>query len=1392
MRIPTSTYRLQITEDFDLRTAARTLGYLHDLGVDWVYLSPLLASESGSDHGYDVADHSAVDPARGRSSGLSALSAEARRLGMGVLVDIVPNHVGVARPWENTWWWHVLTHGQDSPYAAAFDIDWEFGNGRVRIPVVGDDDLLPGGSIGGLRVEAGELHYHDQRFPLAPGTVGPVDDNPDAVHSRQNYELVSWRLADTELNYRRFFAVNTLVAIRVEDPEWFARSHEEVGRWFTDGLVDGLRIDHPDGLADPGKYLDDLAELTDGAYVLVEKILEPGEALPRQWATAGTTGYDALALIDRVLTDPAGEPTLTDLQARLRGRLLDWHSLSHDTKRAVADGILRSEVARIARDLRPLIEDSVTDPDDEPVAPGLVEDAIAELLAAFPVYRSYLPLGREHLDHAFASARSARPDLGHAFNALEPLLGDGAAAGTQRFQQTSGMVMAKGVEDCAFYRTSRLTSLNEVGGDPSVFAIAPAEFHEAMIHRQAEWPAAMTTATTHDTKRGEDVRARIAVLAELPDRWASWLERLLELAPVPEASFGNLLWQAVIGAWPASRERLHAYAEKAMREAGDRTAWTSVDVGYESAVHAAVDAAYDNPAVRGVLDEIMAAVVDAGWSNSLSAKLIGITMPGVPDVYQGAELWEQSLVDPDNRRPVDYDARRDLLASLGSDAARRPYGLDDPGAAKLLLTHRALTARRDDRERFTAYEPVAAQGEAAAHVLAFDRGGAVTVATRLPIGLAARGGWGDTRLDLPAGRWRDAVTGNLVESDGEGVTVADVLAEFPVALLLHLPEQPGARGRFDVWAPIPQRVTLVVGDRELPMRRGSGHWWTPSRPVDVPAGGVDYGYRLDEDPMVLPDPRSRCQPSGVHALSRTWEPTAFAWTDHGWRARPLAGSIIYELHIGTFTPAGTLDAAIDRLDHLVDLGVDIVELMPVHAFNGDRGWGYDGVAWWAVHEAYGGPEAYQRFVDACHARGLAVVQDVVHNHFGPSGNYLPRFGPYLKAGHSTWGDLINLDGEGSLEVRRFVLDSARAWFTDFHVDGLRLDAVHALHDESEMHLLEEMSIEIGALSAHLRRPLLLIAESDLNDAALVTSREGGGHGLDAQWSDDFHHALHVALTGETSGYYADFAALTSLKRVCDEGFFHAATWSSFRGTDWGAPIPRATLPAYRLIVCSQNHDQVGNRARGDRLTEVLDDDQLLSAALVTLAGPFTPMLFMGEEFAASSPFQFFSSHPEPELAAAVTEGRFTEFARMGWEREAVPDPQDAATFAASRLKWAEVDGQRGRTMLAPYQQLIALRRELPALTDPLLVNVACEVDEDRRTFVMRRGSGREAVVIAVNFSSQARVLDMGTDVMYAVHWATPSGATVSGSRLELPAHAGVLLVPEGSAPGGVGAWGAKG
>jgi (1->4)-alpha-D-glucan 1-alpha-D-glucosylmutase len=769
MRVPASTYRLQITADFTLDDAASVLPYLHDLGVDWVYLSPILRAEPGSTHGYDVVDHSVVDPSRGGASGLSAVSAEAHRLGMGVLVDVVPNHMGIATPQENAWWWDLLARGRDSSYADAFDVDWDAGGGRVLLPVVGDDDA------GAIRVDTAEgvLRYHDHVFPLAPDTSRPDE---------QHYDLVEWRRGDAELNYRRFFSITTLAGIRVEEPRVFAESHTEIARWFAEGLVDGLRIDHPDGLSDPASYLDDLAELTGGAYVVVEKILEPGEALEPGWATAGTSGYDVLGLVDRVLVDPDGQASLTAVETRLRGEPLDWPGLVHDRKRGVADTTLLAEVRRIAREVPPLDEEDALRPSrDNPTRDPLV-DALAEVLASFPVYRSYLPAGREHLNAAFADARRRRPDLAETLDALVPVLGDPTHPAARRFQQTSGAVMAKGVEDCSFYRTSRLTSLAEVGGDPSRFALSVMEFHAAMAERQRSWPYAMTATTTHDTKRSEDTRARIAVLAEVPDLWADTVDSLLRLAPVPDPSFGNLLWQAAVGVWPASRDRLHAYAEKAMREAGEHTTWTDPDASYEAAVHAAVDTAYDDETVHGLLDGLVEQIASAGHSNAVAAKLVALTAPGVPDVYQGTELWERSLVDPDNRRAVDFAVRREVLARVrgGERPALSPHA-DDRGQAKLLVTQAALTLRREQPHRFTAYAAVHADGPAADHVLAFDRGGALTVVTRLPFGLGVRG-WGDTVLSLPDGAWADLLTGR----EHAGAARLDaVLGELPVALLVR-------------------------------------------------------------------------------------------------------------------------------------------------------------------------------------------------------------------------------------------------------------------------------------------------------------------------------------------------------------------------------------------------------------------------------------------------------------------------------------------------------------------------------------------------------------------------------------------------------------------------------
>ncbi len=525
---------------------------------------------------------------------------------------------------------------------------------------------------------------------------------------------------------------------------------------------------------------------------------------------------------------------------------------------------------------------------------------------------------------------------------------------------------------------------------------------------------------------------------------------------------------------------------------------------------------------------------------------------------------------------------------------------------------------------------------------------------------------------------------------------------------------------FTVWCPDLDRVRLKVGDAVHdmePWRRGGAGWWWSD--VDGPHG-TDYAFLLGDDETPLPDPRSTWQPDGVHAASRTYDHARFEWSDGDWAGRALERSVLYELHIGTFTPGGTFDAAIERLDHLVDLGIDLVEVLPVNAFDGPHGWGYDGVLWGAVHEPYGGPDGFKRFVDACHGRGLGVVLDVVYNHLGPSGAYLDRFGPYF-AGENDWGPGLNLDAEGSDEVRRYVLDNARTWFEHFHVDGLRLDAVHALADARALPILEELSTETERLAATLGRPLTLIAESDRNDPRTVTPRDRNGLGMDAQWSDDLHHALHVRLTGETDGYYADFAARGALAKTLRGAFFHDGSWSSFRGRSHGRPVDTAALPGTAFLAYVQNHDQIGNRAAGDRISATVSPGLIACGAAIVLLGPYTPMLFMGEEWAASTPWQFFASFPDPELAEAVRTGRRKEFGRHGWGESEVPDPMDVATFERSRLDWSELADEDHANILDLHRSLIALRREFPELSDPSLTDFRVEVADDDSWIVMHRG-----------------------------------------------------------------------
>jgi maltooligosyltrehalose trehalohydrolase len=565
---------------------------------------------------------------------------------------------------------------------------------------------------------------------------------------------------------------------------------------------------------------------------------------------------------------------------------------------------------------------------------------------------------------------------------------------------------------------------------------------------------------------------------------------------------------------------------------------------------------------------------------------------------------------------------------------------------------------------------------------------------------------------------------------------------------------------FTVWAPRAKKVSVKVGgglhEMEGPTEVG---WWKAV--VEDAEPGSDYGFVLDDDPEAYPDPRSAWQPNGVHGMSRVYDHKAFAWQDAHWQAPPLASAILYEMHVGTFTSEGTFDAAIARLDFLAELGVTHLELMPVAAYAGDRGWGYDGVQIFAVTENYGGPDGLKRFVDACHVRGLAVVLDVVYNHFGPVGNYAGRFGPYLTGRHCTpWGDAVNFEGPGSDEVRRFFCDNAIAWMRDFHIDGLRLDAVHEFVDRSAVHFMEQLSAEVDVLAAMLGGRLVLIAESDLNDPRVVTPREAGGYGIDAQWSDDFHHALFTLLHVEGGGYYADFGTMEKLAKSLTRIFIYDGAYSKYRRRHHGRPVDG--LSAHHFLGFIQNHDQVGNRATGERLEHIVGMDRAKLAVALVLTAPFIPLLFQGEEYAASTPFLYFADHEDPAMARAVSEGRKKEFAAFGFAEQQIPDPEARATFERSKLNWNEVGEGLHAEMLAWVHALIHLRRKSTALNDGDLGHLSVRFDEAKRWLAMDRGAAQ----VVLNLGEDEASFDVPEGFRVAL--ASRDGVAAAEGKISLP------------------------
>ena len=792
-----ATYRLQLRPEFTFDDAAAVVPYLADLGATHLYLSPILQAAPGSAHGYDVVDHSRVNAELGGDDGLDRLVAAAHDAGLGIVVDVVPNHVAIPTPARlNPVLWSVLRDGPAAPEARWFDVDWSAEHRALLVPVLGDKigRVLSRGEI--VLDRSGDeplVRYHEHELPVRPGT----EDLPlPELLDRQWYRLAHWKVADEELNYRRFFDVDTLAGIRMELPDVFEATHRLLVARHAAGDVDGFRIDHPDGLADPRGYLRDLAAATDGAWVVVEKILEGEERLPEDWACAGTTGYDALNRVMGVLVDPAGAEPLTAAWIAVAGGPRAFEDCAEQAKRQVLDGPLRAEVNRLVGLVADIAHDDIMLRDH--TRRGL-EEALVELLVAFDVYRAYVVPGeppsaeaREHLERAAAAARERLPERADEVELLVDFaLGRRGrdARGDEfcvRFQQTCGPAMAKGVEDTAFYRYLRLAPLNEVGGDPGTLGIEPDRLHAWAAAQQERHPLGMTGLTTHDTKRSEDVRARLAALSELGDEWREevllWHEEAagLRAGEAPHPADAHLLWQTLVGAWPIGMDRLEPYLQKALREAKLRTSWVTPDEAYEASLAGLAAAVLEDDRMRGRIAALVDRLAPATRSNALSQKLLQLMLPGVADCYQGTELVALSLVDPDNRRPVDYEERRRRLARL--DGGAPPADLDDE---KLLVTSRALRLRREHPEWLAGPEAsYAALPTGSGHAVGVLRAGRVAaVATRLPIGLERAGGWGAAAVALPEGRWRDRLAGRVVE--GGLLPLAELLAGLPVALLVR-------------------------------------------------------------------------------------------------------------------------------------------------------------------------------------------------------------------------------------------------------------------------------------------------------------------------------------------------------------------------------------------------------------------------------------------------------------------------------------------------------------------------------------------------------------------------------------------------------------------------------
>ncbi|TPX72351.1 hypothetical protein SpCBS45565_g00435 [Spizellomyces sp. 'palustris'] len=809
---PVSTYRVQFRKEFEFADAEGIVQYLKDLGVTHLYCSPYLQATPGSAHGYDVVNHSVINKELGGEKAFDNLIKKLHANNLRAIADIVPNHVSVADPENlNPYWWDTLKHGRDSRYASWFDIEWDHPQlkGKVLLPVLGGpvEEIISRGELK-VEQEGGEpvLRYWSHVFPIKPGTEALKDDIAKLVEA-QSYKLAFWRVTlDGTLNYRRFFDVTTLAGIRVEDKTVFDQTHAIFIEQIRDGALDGLRVDHPDGLADPQEYVERLAESTGGSWIVIEKILEEGEELPASWPCAGTSGYDSLIRITGLLVDKKGESPLTDAYHKFTGLTKDFKTVVNESKHFILEKSLVAEVERLVSLLMIIQKE---DKQAHDLKRDSIRVALVEFLAAFDVYRAYIqpgkPIPKESLVHlAYADETAKRAFKGLRDAEVEFIVraaayksGTSAAAKefVSRLQQTCGPVMAKGIEDTAFYRYFRLTALNEVGGDPGNFGKSPKEFHEACLSMQSNWPLSMTTLSTHDTKRSEDVRARLAVLSEIPQEWSErvqqWSSRAEALglrkgSALPDKNTEYLFWQSLVGAFPISKDRLAAYMDKAIREGKVYTSHTDAVKEFDNAVKTFVESVLDNKDLLADVEKFVSRIEDYGRLNGLTQKAIQLTMPGIPDVYQGCEIEDYSLVDPDNRRPVDFANRRNILTKL--DNENTPPKVDSTGSAKLYLVSRLLRLRREHPSWFVGeeatYEPSQINGPKVDNVIAFGRSGRViTVAPRLWVSIKEGGGWQGTTVRLPEGQWKDVFSGKARE--GGEVQVESLVEGFPIAVLVR-------------------------------------------------------------------------------------------------------------------------------------------------------------------------------------------------------------------------------------------------------------------------------------------------------------------------------------------------------------------------------------------------------------------------------------------------------------------------------------------------------------------------------------------------------------------------------------------------------------------------------